>query len=57
MSSTASTLLCRVYELYNNYVLKNPFYEVEMPVRCELFDTNLISTVAMLHRRWGVVTQ
>lgn len=23
----------RVYELYNNYVLKNPFYEVEMPVR------------------------
>lgn len=45
-----------VYELYNNYVLKNPFYEVEMPVRCELFDTNLAGTVAMLHRRWGVVT-
>ncbi len=47
----------RVYELYNNYVLKNPFYEVEMPVRCELFDTNLAATVAMLHRRWGVATQ
>jgi trafficking protein particle complex subunit 4 len=52
-----SLLLCRVYELYNNFVLKNPFYEMEMPVRCELFDTNLIATVAMLHRRWGVMTQ
>ena len=98
----------RVYELYNNYVLKNPFYEVsllvearfgaacssrytsmpstirgwtpflhcqgraqlavrlhaaailsqvEMPVRCELFDTNLATSVAMLHRRWGIATQ
>ena len=53
----SSLMLCRVYELYNNFVLKNPFYEVEMPVRCELFDTNLIGTVAMLHRRWGVATQ
>lgn len=55
--SMSSLMLCRVYELYNNFVLKNPFYEVEMPVRCELFDTNLIGTVAMLHRRWGVATQ
>jgi trafficking protein particle complex subunit 4 len=57
LADGVSTRLRRVYELYNNYVLKNPFYEVEMPVRCELFDTNLISTVAMLHRRWGVVAQ
>jgi Sybindin-like family len=57
LPEATSLLLCRVYELYNNFVLKNPFYEVEMPVRCELFDTNLIATVAMLHRRWGVMTQ
>jgi hypothetical protein len=31
----------RVYELYGDYVLKNPFYTPEMPIRCELFDINL----------------
>ncbi|GBG80405.1 hypothetical protein CBR_g30870 [Chara braunii] len=34
-------LLRVVYELYADYVLKNPFYEVEMPIRCELFDYHL----------------
>ncbi|ODQ52646.1 Sybindin-like protein [Saitoella complicata NRRL Y-17804] len=31
----------RVYELYTDYVMKNPFYQVEMPVRCEMFDRHL----------------
>jgi len=30
-----------IYEIYTDYVLKNPFYEIEMPIRCELFDINL----------------
>jgi len=34
-------LLKTVYELYADYVLKNPFYEMEMPVRCELFNKHL----------------
>jgi hypothetical protein len=29
----------RIYELYSDYVLKNPFYEVEQVIKCELFDT------------------
>jgi hypothetical protein len=33
--------LHEVYELYTDYVLKSPFYELEMPIRCELFDTHL----------------
>lgn len=33
--------LRKIYELYSDYVLKNPFYSLEMPIRCELFDTNL----------------
>ena len=33
----------RVYELYADYALKNPFYSLEMPIRCELFETNLQS--------------
>jgi hypothetical protein len=34
-------LLKRIYELYADYALKNPIYSLDMPVRCELFDTNL----------------
>lgn len=34
-------LLRRVYELYADFALKNPFYSLEMPIRCELFETNL----------------
>lgn len=34
-------LLKRIYDLYADYALKNPFYALEMPIRCELFETNL----------------
>lgn len=34
-------LLQGTYELYADYVLKNPFYEMEMPIRCELFNKYL----------------
>ncbi|XP_050307033.1 trafficking protein particle complex subunit 4 [Anthonomus grandis grandis] len=37
----AEVFLKRVYELYADYALKNPFYSLEMPIRCELFDQNL----------------
>ena len=34
-----------MYELYTDYALKNPFYEVEMPIRCDLFDQNLAAVI------------
>lgn len=34
-------LLRRIYELYADYALKNPFYSLDMPIRCELFENNL----------------
>jgi len=34
-------ILRRIYELYADFVLKNPFYALEMPIRCELFLENL----------------
>ncbi|XP_055918112.1 trafficking protein particle complex subunit 4 [Eupeodes corollae] len=37
------TLLRKIYELYSDFVLKNPFYSLEMPIRCELFDQKLQS--------------
>ncbi|KAK1370678.1 Trafficking protein particle complex subunit [Heracleum sosnowskyi] len=39
------SLLKYIYELYTDFVLKNPFYEMEMPIRCELFDINLSQAV------------
>ncbi|XP_021573337.1 trafficking protein particle complex subunit 4 isoform X3 [Carlito syrichta] len=35
------SLLRKIYEIYSDYALKNPFYSLEMPIRCELFDQNL----------------
>ncbi|XP_009467359.1 PREDICTED: trafficking protein particle complex subunit 4 [Nipponia nippon] len=34
-------LLRKIYEIYSDFALKNPFYSLEMPIRCELFDQNL----------------
>ena len=31
--SRAEELLNEIYKLYSDYVLKNPFYSVDMPIR------------------------
>lgn len=36
-----STLLQKAYTLYGDYVMKNPFYQTDMPIRCHLFDKHL----------------
>lgn len=41
----------RIYDLYADYVMKNPFYSLEMPVRCELFDRKLLSYIRELNIR------
>eukprot|EP00878_Enallax_costatus_P002686 GHUV01002874.1.p1 GENE.GHUV01002874.1~~GHUV01002874.1.p1 ORF type:complete len:162 (+),score=20.20 GHUV01002874.1:295-780(+) len=33
-----TSLLGRIYELYSDYVLKNPFYELDQVIKCDLFD-------------------
>ncbi|EDW80419.1 uncharacterized protein Dwil_GK18753 [Drosophila willistoni] len=43
-------LLRKVYELYSDYVLKNPFYSLEMPIRCELFDTKLQELLSQVEK-------
>ncbi|EWC45140.1 hypothetical protein DRE_06028 [Drechslerella stenobrocha 248] len=35
----------RVYELYADYVMKNPFYQIEMPIRSEGFDRHLAAYI------------
>lgn len=45
------TILRRVYDLYSDYVMKNPFYQTEMPVRCEAFDRGLLKYLRVLNSR------
>ncbi|EPY53554.1 TRAPP complex subunit Trs23 [Schizosaccharomyces cryophilus OY26] len=33
--------LQKYYELYADYVLKNPFYTLEMPIKCQIFEEQL----------------
>jgi hypothetical protein len=48
------SLLRGIYDLYVDYVLKNPFFEIDMPIRCDLFNKNLdkmVQRVALLTTR------
>mmetsp|Transcript_15856 Transcript_15856/g.38113 ORF Transcript_15856/g.38113 Transcript_15856/m.38113 type:complete len:152 (-) Transcript_15856:166-621(-) len=38
------TVLREIYVLYSDCALKDPFYELEMPIRCELF-TNAVDNL------------
>mmetsp|Transcript_11832 Transcript_11832/g.53639 ORF Transcript_11832/g.53639 Transcript_11832/m.53639 type:complete len:166 (-) Transcript_11832:1332-1829(-) len=46
-------LLRTVYDIYSDYVMKNPFYEVEMPIRVEAFDTNVTAAIRNHNARLG----
>lgn len=41
----------RIYELYADYVMKNPFYQLEMPIRCEMFERKLNSYIREINNR------
>ena len=43
-------LLEKIYELYSDYALKNPFYSLEMPIRADLFDQNLQVAIDQIER-------
>ncbi|RMJ23170.1 protein particle complex subunit [Aspergillus sp. HF37] len=40
-AANVEDVMRKVYELYADFVMKNPFYQLEMPVRCEAFDRHL----------------
>ena len=41
VESTADVMLQKVYEIYAEAVMKNPFHTPEMPIRTEGFDTKI----------------
>ncbi|CAG0913546.1 unnamed protein product [Notodromas monacha] len=44
------SLLRRMHELYSDFAMKNPFYSLEMPVVCELFDEHLVKGIELVER-------
>ncbi|RYP46709.1 hypothetical protein DL768_007142 [Monosporascus sp. mg162] len=45
MQANVDVVARRVYDLYADYVMKNPFYQLEMPVRCDAFERKLTSYI------------
>ena len=45
MQANVDAVVRRVYDLYADYVMKNPFYQLEMPVRCDAFERRLNSYI------------
>ena len=43
-------LLEKIYELYADFALKNPFYSLEMPIRADLFDQNIKIAIDQIER-------
>lgn len=43
-SANIQALLRKIYEIYSDYALKNPFYSLDMPIRCEKFEQIIQST-------------
>jgi hypothetical protein len=39
-------LLRKIYELYADFVMKNPFYQLEMPIKCEAFDRGVTAWIS-----------
>jgi hypothetical protein len=42
---TADTILQKVYDIYSDAVMKNPFHTPEMPIRSEAFDSRVGSLI------------
>lgn len=55
-AEAADILRTTVYELYGDYVMKNPFHEMDQVIKSDLFDQNLIQAMAAINRRWGLPT-
>lgn len=53
-STQLDSLLKRTYELYTDYALKNPFYCLDMPIRCDQFDSSLAQLIDIFDRTGNV---
>ncbi|KAJ1502932.1 hypothetical protein HMI54_008534 [Coelomomyces lativittatus] len=47
--SSIDAVLRKIYEIYSDFALKNPFYTPEMPIRCELFEIHLFKLIKTIN--------
>ncbi|KAI0443117.1 Sybindin-like protein [Xylaria telfairii] len=45
LQANVDVAMRKIYDLYADFVTKNPFYQLEMPVRCDTFDRKLNSYI------------
>ena len=50
-TANVDKIVGKIYELYSDYVMKNPFYQLEMPVRCEGWERRLVGYLRVLNSR------
>lgn len=50
----ADAFLKRSYELYSDYALKNPFYSLDQPIWCPLFQQSVQQTIDTLEKTGSV---
>lgn len=48
-TANMDSVLLQIYELYADCVLKDPFYELEMPIRSELFVQGVDNVMEKVH--------
>ncbi|KAJ3244622.1 hypothetical protein HDU78_010728 [Chytriomyces hyalinus] len=49
IQGNVDAIMRKIYEAYSDFVMKNPFYTPEMPIRAELFDLNLNKIVKQIN--------
>lgn len=52
--TNVDALLHRLHAIYSDYALKNPFYSLEMPIRAELFDNNIVQALEQMSKTGNV---
>ncbi|EFP04704.1 hypothetical protein CRE_27921 [Caenorhabditis remanei] len=52
----ADSLLSKMYELYTDFALKNPFYSIDMPIRAQKFDEAIKILLEKAEKSNGAVT-
>lgn len=43
--NNVDTYMKRIYDLYSDFVMKNPFHTPEMPIRSDQFDQSLLKFI------------
>ncbi|KAI6246620.1 Transport protein particle subunit trs23 [Erysiphe necator] len=49
LQPNVDNIIIKIYELYVDYVMKNPFYQLDMPIRCEGWERRLVSSLRVLN--------